>query len=205
MKIRYRRFLGVAMGVALVGATSSLAWAEKGPGCGVSGHAVGMVRHGMQGYGGGTSHLLRHLLRHQKDLGLTDEQVTKLKTVALDRDREKIRANADVQVAERELRALIRDEKTDLSAIEAKVKERAAFEAVLRFIGIKAKRELFGLLTPEQREKQKALFEQMRQSYRTRMFSHQGGSVADHGEMGGGSSLQAETGLHDSDGSLPTS
>jgi Spy/CpxP family protein refolding chaperone len=164
-----------------------------------------MARHGMHGQGGAASHLLRYLLSHQKDLGLTDEQVTKLKTLSLDRDREKIRAQADVQVAERELRALIRDEKADLSAIEAKVKERSALDATLRFIVIKAKRDLFAVLTPDQREKQRIIFDRMRQSHRARMFSRQGASEADHGEMIGGSIPEPEIGLHDSNGGLPTS
>jgi Spy/CpxP family protein refolding chaperone len=139
-----------------------------------------MARHGMSGHGGTTSHVLRNLLRHQQDLGLTDDQVTKLKVLALDQDRAQIRAHADVQVAERELRALVADEKTELSVIEAKVKERESFDATLSFMGIKAKRDLYAVLTPEQREKQKAIRDQMRQMDRARMFSSQGVNAADH-------------------------
>lgn len=205
MEIRYKRFLGVVMGLALASVTASLAWADGGPGCRAGGHTVGMARQGMHGHGGAASHLLGYLLRNQKEIGLTDEQVTKLKTLALDRDREKIRAGADVQVAERELRALIHDEKADLSAIETKVKERAAFEATLRFIGIKAKRDLFAVLTPEQREKQKAIFDRMRQSHRARMYSNQGALEADREEVAEGTIPKPEIGLHDPNGSLPTS
>lgn len=53
--------------------------------------------------------------RSEQDLGLTDDQVTKLKVLALNQDRARILAHADVQVAERELRALVADEKTELS------------------------------------------------------------------------------------------
>src|SRR5436309_3647851 len=105
-----------------------------------------MARHGMHGHGGTISHVLHHLLWHQKDIGLTDEQVTKLKALALDQDRAQIRAHSDVLVAERELKAIVADEKTALSVIEAKVKEREAREANLRFMGIKAKRDLFAVL-----------------------------------------------------------
>jgi Spy/CpxP family protein refolding chaperone len=55
------------------------------------------------------------------------------------------------------VRSLVLDEKADLSVIEAKVKERGALEAKLRFMGIKAKRDLFAVLTPEQRDKLKAI------------------------------------------------
>src|SRR4029079_9761102 len=78
-------------------------------------HAMGMARHGMSSHGGMTSHVLHSLLRNQSDLGLTEDQVTKLKALALDQDRAQIRTHADVQVANRELRALVTDEKTELS------------------------------------------------------------------------------------------
>ncbi len=205
MNSRYRKVLSMTVGVALCGLIASVAWAN-GSGYRSGGHPMmGMARHGMSGHGGATSHLLRYLLRHQKDLGLTDEQVTKLKSLALDQDRANIRAHADVQVAERELRALVWDDKTDLSVIETKVKERAVFEATLRFIGIKAKRDLFAVLTPEQREKQKAIFDQMRRSHRARMSSNRGTEEADHEKTAEGITSTPEIGFHDSDGGLPTS
>jgi Spy/CpxP family protein refolding chaperone len=102
-------------------------------------------------------------LKNRLDLGLTDEQIAKLRTVALDTDRARIRAEADVLVSNRELHSLLWDEKAELSAIEAKVKEHEAMEATARIIGIRAKRELLSVLTPEQRAKQKALWEQHRQ------------------------------------------
>ena len=172
---------GVAVGIGLFGLTSSLAWADGSPGYrGGGGHAFGMAQHGMSGHGGTTSHVLRHLLRHQKDVGLTDEQTAKLKALALDQDRAQIRAHADVLVAERELGALIRDEKTDLSIIQAKLKEREALEANLRFMGIKAKRDLFAVLTPEQRDKLKAVREQTRDSHRARTSRSEELAKADH-------------------------
>jgi Spy/CpxP family protein refolding chaperone len=93
-----------------------------------------------------------------------------MRAVALDADRAHIRAEADVMVSERELRALLWDEKAGLSAIEAKVKEHEGFEATARIIGIKVKRELMGVLTPEQRAKQKALWEQYRHAGRGHMM-----------------------------------
>src|SRR5207245_5717113 len=100
--------------------------------------------------------------------------VTKLKALALEQDRAQIRTHADIQVANRELRALVTDEKTELSIIEAKIKERESIEAKLSFMRIKAKRDLYAVLTPEQREKQNTLRHQMRQTHRARMFSSQG-------------------------------
>jgi len=99
---------------------------------------------------------LRHLLEHYKEIGLTEEQVKKLKAIELDFDRTRIRSEAEIQVAERELLALAEDEKTDLSAFEAKVKQSEMLEAGLRISAFKARHEALGVLTPEQREKGKA-------------------------------------------------
>jgi Spy/CpxP family protein refolding chaperone len=169
-----KMLLGVAAGTVLLGITIPFAWADGEAACRGGGHAFGM-----SGHGGMTSQVLRSLLRHQQDLGLTGDQVTKLKVLALDQDRAKIRVHADVQVTERELRALVADEKTELSAIEAKIIERESFKAKLSFMGIKGKRDLYAVLTPEQREKQKAIREQMRQMHRARMHSSQGMDAVD--------------------------
>jgi periplasmic protein CpxP/Spy len=200
-----KMLLGVAAGTILLGITIPFVWADGGAACRGGGHAFGMARHGMSGHGGMTSHVLRHLLRHQQELGLTDDQVTKLKVLALDQDRAQIRSHADVQVAERELRALVADEKTELSVIEAKIKERELFEAKLSFMGIKAKRDLFAVLTPEQREKQNALRNQMRQMHRARMFSSQGMDAADPEQTADGMTPASENTTSDTENSLQAS
>jgi len=121
--------------------------------------------------------MLRHLLKNKQELGLSDEQIGKLRGLALDADRAGIRANADVMVSERELRSLLWDEKAELAAIEAKVREHESFEATARIIGIKARRDLIGQLTAEQQEKRKALREQRHR--------HQGHAMrAEGGEAG---------------------
>jgi periplasmic protein CpxP/Spy len=98
---------------------------------------------------------LRHLLKHQKEIGLTEEQVKRLKAIELDFDRGWIKSDAEIHVAERELRALVEDEKTDLPAIEAKVKQSEMLEVGLRMLAFKARHDALGVLTPEQRAKGK--------------------------------------------------
>ena len=102
---------------------------------------------------------LRHLLQHQKEIGLTEEQVKNLKAIELDFDRAQIKSDAEIHVAERELLALVEEEKTELSAIEAKVKQSEMLEVGLRMLAFKARHEALGVLTPEQREKGKAAHE----------------------------------------------
>ncbi len=116
---------------------------------------------GGHGYGkgmmhSGSGHLIRHLLHHEKALGLTADQVAKLKDIQLGLDKTRIKAEADIQIAERELKALTEDDKSDLGAIEAKLKQSEDLQIGLRMTSIKTHREVMGLLTPEQRAKEKS-------------------------------------------------
>lgn len=172
MRVDTHLILGIAFGAVLL--ASPLAWAEGGGQC-QSSERHTMSHHGGHTHGGVSAHLLRHLLKNKQELGLTDEQLTNMRTVALDADRAHIRAQADVMVSERELRALLWDEQAELPAIESKVREHEAMEATARIIGIKARRELIGVLTPEQRAKQKALWEQHRHHDRSHMMRAEAG------------------------------
>lgn len=162
----------VTLGVASVFALTvgmSTAWANE-PGYGKEGHGSG-GHSSMGGHGGGIMHnstgqLIRHLLKHEQDIGLTAEQVTKLKDMQLNLDKVRIKTEADIQVAERELKALMEDEKLDLGAIEAKLKQSGDLQVGLRMTSIKARRDVYALLTPEQRVKEKAEHEKVMQQHK---------------------------------------
>ena len=116
---------------------------------------------GGHGYGkgmmhSGTGHLIRHLLHHEKDLGLSADQVTKLKDIQLNLDKARIKTEADIQIAERELKALTDNEQSDLAAIETKLKQSEDLQIGLRMTSIKTRRDVMSLLTPEQRAKEKS-------------------------------------------------
>ena len=159
----------VTLGVASIFALSvgiSTVWAnEPGYGHGGGGYSS------MGGYGasmkhGGTGQLIRHLLKHEQQLGLTPEQVTKLKDMQLNLDKTRIKTEADIQVAEREVRALTDEEKSDLGAVEAKLKESHNLQVGLRMVSIKAKRDVLALLTQEQRAKEKTEHDKVMQQHR---------------------------------------
>jgi protein CpxP len=162
----------VTLGVASVFALTvgmSTAWANE-PGYGKEGHGSG-GHSSMGGHGGGmmhksTGHLIRHLLKHEQDIGLSAEQVTKLKDMQLNLDKVRIKTEADIQVAERELKALMEDEKLDLGAIEAKLKQSGDLQVGLRMTSIKARRDVYALLTPEQRVKEKTEHEKAMQQHK---------------------------------------
>ncbi len=125
------------------------------------GHKMGMMH-------GGASHFINHLLKHEKEIGLSADQVAKLKGLQLELDKTRIKAEADVQVAERELRALVDDEQTDLSAIEGKLKQSADMQTALRLAAIKTRRDALAVLTPEQRTKEKAEHDRAMQEHRSK-------------------------------------
>ena len=145
----------LAMGTAGVSAN------EPGYGQGGGKDGYGSRGHGMMGGHGmgmmhsSAGHLIRHLLKHEKDIGLTADQVTKLKDIQLNLDKTRIKSEADIQVAEREFKALTDDEKSDLGAIEAKLKQSEDMQVALRMTSIKTRRDVLGAVdarTARQRE-----------------------------------------------------
>lgn len=126
---------------------------------------------------------LRHLLKHGKELGLTPEQITKLKTMQLDLGRAQARAEADIKVATLELHALVEDEQAASAAIQAKVDQLKKAEGGLLFTTIKSRRDAMAILTPEQREKEHAMMEKMKGGE----AEHSGGmsGMSGMGGMGG--------------------
>ena len=110
---------------------------------------------------GHSSHDLKHLLKHGKEIGLTPEQISKLKTMQLDQSRAQARAEADIKVATLELHALVEDEQADSAAIQAKVDQLKKAEGGLLFMAIRTRRGAMAILTPEQREKDQTMRERM--------------------------------------------
>lgn len=158
----------LAHGVSPVWADQESGYGEHGGGYEKGGHGMGM---GMMMHGG-TSHLIKHLFKHQQEIGLNDEQVGKLKDIQLNLDKTRIKMEADIQVAERELRALVEDEKSDMGAIENKLKQSADQQVALRVAAIKARREALAVLTPDQRSKEKAEHDKAMQEHRGRAKGH---------------------------------
>ena len=127
-------------------------------------------------------HYLKHLLKHAKEIGLTPEQIG-LKAIQLDFKRSEARLEADTKVAKLELHAQLEDEKADLAAIQAKVDQLKKAEAACLFTAIKSKRNAMALLTPDQREKDRAVHEHMKGG--AQHGSGMGGMMGGRGGMGG--------------------
>ncbi len=144
---------------------------EGGYGGGGHGGGFGMGM-GMPGHHTSTGHLLRGLLRSEKELGLTEDQVSKLKSIQLELDKTRIKTEADIMIGEREVASLTEDNKSDLGAIESKLKANASQEVALRLAAIKARRDAMAVLTPEQSERVKMIHEKMKAGMAERMGKH---------------------------------
>jgi Spy/CpxP family protein refolding chaperone len=157
--------------------------------------------HGKKGHGGHdqeeqddhNGHYLKHLLKHAKEVGLTPEQIGKLKAIQLDFKRSEARLEADTKVAKLELHALLDDEQTDLKAIQAKVEQLKKSEGACLFEAIKSKRTAMALLTPDQREKDRAHREQMKSEGEGQHGGGMGGMG--RGGMGGGMGSMGRGGM----------
>ena len=117
-------------------------------------------------------HSLHRLLRHQKDLGLSEEQSAKIKAISTDYTKTRIRGESDFKLAEVDVRTLVRDEKAELSAIETAMKKAESTHTALRLEGVKALRAAVAVLTSEQREKWRAsMMERHKESARSGKYS----------------------------------
>ena len=140
-----KRWMSVMAGVACLMATTIVpGLADEGHGGMKHGQAQGGHEQGEQGEHGG--HYLKHLLKHAKEIGLTSEQVGKLKQMQLDCKRRHIKMDADIKIAKLELHALLEDEQAELSAIQAKVDQLKKAEGELLVAAVKAK----GVAKPDQ-------------------------------------------------------
>jgi Spy/CpxP family protein refolding chaperone len=140
------------------------------------------------------AHYLKHVLKHGKEIGLTSEQIGKLKTMQLDLNRTQARTEADIKIAKLELHALLEEEQADFAAIQAKVGQLKQAEGGLLLAAIKSKRDAMALLTPEQREKDRVHREQMKSGGEGQHQSGMGGKGGGGHGAGGGDHAGGEQG-----------
>ena len=174
-----RQWIVVLAGAAcLVAVSFHSGLADEGHGMMMHGHMQGSHDQGEQDEHG--AYYLRHLLKHGKEIGLSPEQISKLKATQLDLNRTQARTEADIKIAKLELQAILEDEKAEFSMIQAKVDQLKKAEGALLLAAIKGKRDAMAMLTPDQRAKDRAQLEKMKSGAEG---EHRGGMG--HGAMGG--------------------
>ncbi len=97
--------------------------------------------------------LISMMLRNREKLGLSDDQVRRMEQLRTEFEKESIRKDADIRIAEMDLEALLDTPNVDMAKVEAKVREIEKTRADLRLARIRAIEKGKGQLTPDQRKK----------------------------------------------------
>ena len=108
------------------------------------------------------SHPARMLLseRARRQLGLSEEQSSRLRQLGLEARKSAIRRRADMETKQLELEELLSVTEPDRAAIDRTVQEIGALHAARMKVGIDQRLNFQDVLTPEQREKMRELREQ---------------------------------------------
>ncbi len=106
--------------------------------------------------------LITLMLRHRDELGLSPDQVQSLERLRADFQREAIRREADLRIAEMDVATLIERDPVDLGQVEVKVREIERLRADLRLARIRTIEQGKAQLSPEQRQKLRTLLAEPR-------------------------------------------
>ena len=172
--MRLRVILAVTLAVLAV---SAAAWAEPAPSAPAAHEEVGRFldemgsrfrglgshfreSSGMEGRG--DRPLISFMLQRREELELTPEQAQALESLRSDFQREAIRRDADLRVAEMDLDALLQAEQVDMAKVEAKVREIERLSADLRLARLSVIERGKAQLTSDQRAKLKKLLAEPR-------------------------------------------
>ncbi len=143
------------------------------------------MKGGMHGGGHGphqsASKFIDHILKFKDGMAITDDQAAKLRTIKTDFQKTKIRMKADMQLTSVDLHELLRDDKGELNAVEAKLKSLYEIRAGLYLASVKASREAKAVLTDEQRSRMKAVHDRMN-AYKGGMGKGHPGGYKHHGK-----------------------
>lgn len=133
-----------------------------GPGMGMGmGHGPGMGMHRGPGRGGfGRGHGRGPgPMAHLEELGLSGQQKDRIEAIRDAQRREGIEVRRDLELAQLDMRKLMRDDAPDRRAIESQIDRIAALRARLQKSRVGTMLEVRDVLTPQQRQKLEQLRE----------------------------------------------
>jgi Spy/CpxP family protein refolding chaperone len=156
-------------------------------------HPMGMMMPGQMGHdqAGMMARMSAENLKQR--LGLSDDQVAKIKEVRRNYLKDTVMQTAKVRVAELELNDLLDDKKLDAAKIEKKVKEMESLRGELTLMRVRSLLKTADFLTPEQ-------FEQFRSMTTRRMG---GAGMGSKGGMERGKMGPSGPGPHGGQGMMP--
>jgi Spy/CpxP family protein refolding chaperone len=171
------KFRVIPLATLVILALSAPVWAEPAPPAPAAHDEIGRLfdemasklrglgSHFKEGVGTerrGDRPLITIMLSNRDELGLTPEQVRALESLRSDFQRDAIRREADLRVAEMDLESLLQAEPVEMAKIEAKVREIERFRADLRLARLGVIERGKAQLTSDQRAKLKKLLTEPR-------------------------------------------
>ncbi len=153
---------------------------SKGHGYGHSSSRHGYGRH--MGPHQSASQFIQHILKFKQAMAITDEQESQLHSINTNFKKTKIKMEAEMELANLDLHELLRNDQAALSDIESKLKNVHALKADLLMASVKAKREAKAVLTPEQRQRMKAVHDRILQYGSGSMHKGHPGGYKHHGK-----------------------
>lgn len=117
-------------------------------GGGMMGHMGGGMMPGMMGPGG--MGLDQCLMMHIQSLGLTDDQMGRLRPIMTDYQKEKINLSGQIQIKEIDLHTMMMADSVDMKKVDAQVRDINRLQGDLQLAGIQAFLAGKKILTPEQ-------------------------------------------------------
>ena len=121
-----------------------------GTGMGVQGGMMGMMMAMRGGPSAGESPWISFALERQGELGLTPEQIQKLSALRSGFEKDSIRLDAEIRIAELELTELLNNKQADLSKARSKVEQIGSLRTKLRLSRIQALENGKGVLSDQQ-------------------------------------------------------
>ena len=139
----------------------------------VCGVAVAQADHGMGCQGKGKSGLDKKifmkahmLLMNEDELGLTDEQVTKIKNLKMGTKKSLIKQEAEIALLGVDIKSKLWEDTIDVAAITPLVNKKYELKKQKTLSIITAYAQLKNILTAEQKEKMKGLYKKHKGSHK---------------------------------------
>lgn len=159
--------MAILLGLTWTVVTSAPSWADE------RGHGG----HGRPDAG----NFIWHVLKSKEALSLSDEQETKLRAIGVNFKKDKVKKEADVELAEIDMHQFFHEQKDGGAGdVEGAIRKVYGLKAELRVASYKAFQEARGVLTPEQQKKMRELHDKGR-------CATDGNRPERHGEYQGGS------------------
>jgi hypothetical protein len=107
------------------------------------------------------------LLENKSEVGLTDDQVTTIKGLKLQMEKDSIRQSADMKTFELDLKSKLSEDKVDVDGTNALIDQNFTSASAAAKSNLATYAKLKSLLSPDQITKMKALYEQKEKKEKT--------------------------------------